>query len=102
MCRVFGQPSSPANGLTHLFPTPEALANAGLESIGLTRPQAAAIRGLARAVRTGFISFERAADSDAFLTRLSAVPGIGESAAQWAAMRALREPAALASADPHV
>src|SRR5260370_34508213 len=98
MCRVFGQPSSPANGLTHLFPTPEALANAGLESIGLTRPQAAAIRGLARAVRNGFISFERVADSDAFLTRLSEVPGIGESAAQWGGMRPLREADAVPSA----
>ncbi len=99
MVRAFGQPFSPANGLTHLFPTPEALANAGLESIGLTRPQAAAIRGLARAVRNGFISFERVADSDAFLTRLSEVPGIGESAAQWVVMRALREPDAFPSAD---
>src|SRR6266478_1797099 len=62
---TFGKAFSAASGLTHLFPTPEALANAGLESIGLTRPQAAAIRGLARAVRNGFISFERVADSDA-------------------------------------
>ena len=99
MVRAFGQPFSPANGLTHLFPTPEALANAGLESIGLTRPQAAAIRALARAVRNGFISFERVADSDAFLTRLSEVPGIGESTAQWVVMRALREPDAFPSAD---
>ncbi len=99
MVRAFGQPFSPANGLTHLFPTPEALANAGLESIGLTRPQAAAIRALARAVGNGFISFERVADCDAFLTRLSEVPGIGESAAQWVVMRALREPDAFPSAD---
>jgi AraC family transcriptional regulator of adaptative response / DNA-3-methyladenine glycosylase II len=99
MVRAFGQPFSPANGLTYLFPTPEALANAGLESIGLPRPQADAIRTLARAVRNGLINFERVVDSDAFLTRLSEIPGIGESTTQWVTMRGLREPDAFPSAD---
>ena len=102
MVRAFGQPFCPADGLTHLFPTPEVLATADLESIGLPRPAAAAIRALARAVRNGQISFEKVADSNAFLARLSEVPGIGESTAQWVAMRTLREPDVFPSADGHL
>jgi AraC family transcriptional regulator of adaptative response / DNA-3-methyladenine glycosylase II len=99
MVRAFGQPFCPANGLTHLFPTPEILRNADLESIGVPRAQAYAIRALARAVHNGQIKFEKVTDSNAFLTRLSEVPGIGDSTAQWVAMRALREPDAFPSAD---
>jgi AraC family transcriptional regulator, regulatory protein of adaptative response / DNA-3-methyladenine glycosylase II len=99
MVRGFGQPFCPANGLTHLFPTPEVLANAELESIGLPRPQADAIRALARDVRNGQISFEKVVDSNAFLARLAEVPGVGESTAQWVAMRALREPDAFPSSE---
>ena len=39
--------------LTHLFPTPAALAEVPLESAGLTRRQAGTIRALARAVAAG-------------------------------------------------
>ncbi len=99
MVRAFGQPFCPANGLTHLFPTPEVLANTDLESIGLPRPQADAIRALAHAVRNGQISFEKVVDSNAFLMRLSEIPGTGESTAQWVAIRNLREPDAFPFAD---
>ena len=102
MVRAFGQPFCPANGLTHLFPTPEVLANADLESIGLPRSQADAIRALARAVRNGLISFEKVVDSNAFFTQLSELPGIAECTAQWVAMRALREPDAFPSADSNL
>ena len=102
MVRAFGQPFCPANGLTHLFPTPEVLATADLEGIGVRRRQADAIRALARAVRYGQISFEKLVDSNTFFARLSDVPGIGESTAQWVAMRALREPDAFPSADRYL
>ena len=99
MVRAFGQPFCPANGLTHLFPTPEVLASADLGSTGLPRPQADAIRALARAVRDGRISFEKVVNSNAFLIGLSEIPGIEESTAQWTAVRYLREPDAFPSAD---
>jgi AraC family transcriptional regulator, regulatory protein of adaptative response / DNA-3-methyladenine glycosylase II len=98
--RNFGQPFGPVGGITHLFPTPAVLANADLEPIGLPRVKADAIRALARAVRDGQISFEKNADSGALLTRLHEIPGIGRCAAQWVAMRALREPDAIPSLDP--
>jgi AraC family transcriptional regulator, regulatory protein of adaptative response / DNA-3-methyladenine glycosylase II len=65
----------------------------------LPRPQAKVIRALARTVHNGLIRFERVVDSNAFLVRLSEVAGIGESTAEWVAMRALREPDAFPSAD---
>jgi len=97
--RTFGEPFCPANGITLLFPTPGALAGANLEIVGMPRVQADAIRALSCAVRDGQISFERVADSDELLARLSEIPGIGEWTTQWVAMRALREPDAFPSAD---
>ena len=99
IAKAFGQPFCPANGLTHLFPTPESLANASLESVGVPAPQADAIRTLARSVHNGQISFEKVADTGAFLSQLCGIPGIQESVAQWVAVRALREPDAFPSAD---
>jgi AraC family transcriptional regulator, regulatory protein of adaptative response / DNA-3-methyladenine glycosylase II len=94
-----GKPFSPADGLTHLFPAPEVLADAKLERIGLTRARAETIRLLARAVCDGRISFERVVDSEALLNRLCEIPGIGEWTAQYVAMRALGEPDAFPSGD---
>jgi AraC family transcriptional regulator, regulatory protein of adaptative response / DNA-3-methyladenine glycosylase II len=95
----FGKPFSSADGLTHLFPAPEVLADAKLTRIGLTRARADAIRALARAVCDGRISFESVADSDTLLNRLYELPGIGKWTAQYVAMRALGEPDAFPSAD---
>jgi AraC family transcriptional regulator of adaptative response / DNA-3-methyladenine glycosylase II len=97
--KSFGQPFSGEKGLTHLFPTPEALAEAKLTAVGLTARRAETIRAFARAVRDEEISFERIVDSEGFLTRLCAIPGIGRWTAQYVAMRALREPDAFPTGD---
>jgi AraC family transcriptional regulator, regulatory protein of adaptative response / DNA-3-methyladenine glycosylase II len=97
--RSLGQPFCPVNGLTHVFPTPEVLAGADLESIGLPQRQANAIRLLSRAVRDGQITFEKVVDSNALLTRLSEIPGIKEWTTQWVNVRVLRDPDAFPSAD---
>jgi AraC family transcriptional regulator of adaptative response / DNA-3-methyladenine glycosylase II len=99
MVSSFGKPFSSANGLTHLFPTPEVLADAKLTRIGLTGARAETIRALAQAVCDGRISFESVVDSDAFLNRLCEIPGIGKWTAQYVAMRALGEPDAFPSGD---
>src|SRR5882724_7888484 len=44
IARTLGRPFSGANGLTHLFPPPEVLADANLSSIGLTKARAATIQ----------------------------------------------------------
>jgi AraC family transcriptional regulator, regulatory protein of adaptative response / DNA-3-methyladenine glycosylase II len=85
------------DGLTHLFPTPAALAAADLEDLGLTRSRTAALRALAQAVLAGEVDFSAAPAELA--ARLTAVPGIGPWTAQYVLLRALGEPDALPSAD---
>ena len=99
LVRTFGQPFATANGLTHLFPTPEVLADATLTGIGLPRTRADTLRALARAVCSGQLCFEGVVDTDAFLARLREIPGIGEWTSQYVAMRALAEPDAIPATD---
>jgi AraC family transcriptional regulator of adaptative response / DNA-3-methyladenine glycosylase II len=98
--KSLGRRISIADNLTHLFPTPEVLADAKLAGRGLTATRAEPIRALARAVCDGQISFERIVDSDVFLAQLREIPGIGRWTAQYVAMRALGEPDALPTGDP--
>jgi AraC family transcriptional regulator of adaptative response / DNA-3-methyladenine glycosylase II len=87
-----GQQISGLNGLTHIFPTAQALAGANLEGFGVTLKRAKAIHSLARAVSDGDVSYERVVDSARFLTQLSEITGIDRLTAEFVAMRALREP----------
>lgn len=99
IAKSFGQPLASADGLSHLFPTPEVLADAKLTGVGLTEKRAQTIRALARAVSDGHISFDRIIDSESFLKRLCEIPGIGSWTAQYVAMRALGEPDAFPNGD---
>ena len=99
IAKQFGQPFAGAEGLTHIFPSPEVLADAQLSSVGLPKARAETIRTLARAVADGQISFDRIIDANAFLSRLREIPGIGNWTAQYVAMRALAEPDAFPSTD---
>lgn len=99
LARSFGQPFCGADGLTHLFPTPEVLADANLAGVGVTGKRAATVRALARAVRDGQLGFERVVDPNAFLATLGEIPGIGDRTAQYVAMRALAEPDVLPIGD---
>jgi 3-methyladenine DNA glycosylase/8-oxoguanine DNA glycosylase len=99
LAKTFGEPFAAAGGLTHIFPTPQVLADADCAGIGLPGARAETIRGLARAVCNGQINFEGIVDSAAFLERLCEIPGIGQWTAQYVAMRALREPDAFPSTD---
>lgn len=99
LVREFGRPVLATGGLTHLFPTPQVLADANLSAVGLTKARAETIRLLARAVCDGQIQFDRIVAIDSFLDRLCEVPGIGKWTTQYAAMRALGEPDAFPSTD---
>jgi AraC family transcriptional regulator of adaptative response / DNA-3-methyladenine glycosylase II len=85
------------DGLTHLFPSPAALAAADLAGIGLTRAREAALRSLALAVSAGAVDF--AAPPEAVARSLMAVPGLGAWTAQYVALRALAEPDAFPASD---
>jgi len=85
------------DGLTRLFPRPEALAGAVIG--GMPRARASAIAKLAQAAGNDPAIFERAETLEASIARLCALPGVGEWTAQYIAMRALREPDAFPAAD---
>jgi AraC family transcriptional regulator of adaptative response / DNA-3-methyladenine glycosylase II len=87
------------SGLTHLFPTPESLAEANLSRVGLTKARAHSIKSLARAVCHGEIQFEGIGDPDAFVHRLRLIPGIGKWTSDYIAMRAFGDPDAFPSGD---
>jgi len=81
-----------AVGFTRLFPEPQALADAPIESVGLTRDRARTIRGVARAVLDGRVDLSAASPLDTFIARWTALPGIGPWTAQSVAMLALSHP----------
>jgi AraC family transcriptional regulator of adaptative response / DNA-3-methyladenine glycosylase II len=88
-----------AVGLRALFPTPEKLADAPLEAIGIMRARADAIRTLAREVVSGRVHFRAEQTLAAFEESLVALPGIGPWTAHYVAMRALGQPDAFPAAD---
>ncbi len=82
-----------------VFPGPERLAEARLETIGLTRARAVAVKALARAAADDPSLLRPAGDLEATVARLVELPGIGRWTAQYIAMRAFREPDAFPEAD---
>ncbi len=99
LVRTFGTPINASPPLTHLFPTPKALAEADIARIGLPKKRAETIRALARAVSEGRIVFSLVANVEDFQSRLRELPGIGNWTAQYIAMRALGDPDAFPASD---
>jgi AraC family transcriptional regulator of adaptative response / DNA-3-methyladenine glycosylase II len=98
--RACGTPLPAVDGsLTHVFPSPAAVAAAPVAALGLPGARAAALRGFARAVADGELSLEPGADLDTSIARLTALPGVGPWTAHYIAMRALREPDAFPAGD---
>jgi AraC family transcriptional regulator of adaptative response / DNA-3-methyladenine glycosylase II len=83
--------------LTHLFPSPQALAAADLHGLGLTGARTVTLHALARAVLEERVNFS--APCDEVVRALVQLPGIGEWTAQYVAMRTLAEPDAFPAGD---
>lgn len=81
------------------FPTPEALAQASLETLGLTRTMAGAIREFSSAVACGAINFKVPVDFADATASLLMVKGIGPWTAQMIAMRCFGNPDAFPATD---
>lgn len=93
-----GRPvASGTDGLTHLFPSPGALAAADLRALGLGAARADALHALARAVGDGALDLGGPAEE--VTAALAALPGFGVWTAQHVALRALGEPDGLPAAD---
>ncbi|HEV8695899.1 MAG TPA: AlkA N-terminal domain-containing protein [Lysobacter sp.] len=97
----YGQalPASFVAGLDHLFPTPEALADADLVAIGLTRARAETVRTMARALLDGRVDFKPERTLADFTARWVELPGIGPWTAHYIALRALGHPDAFPADD---
>ena len=101
LVRSLGEPlPTPRGELTHLFPTPAAIAG-GAGSAALRMPSArrAAVLGLASALEAGDVALDAGADRGEVERSLLALPGIGPWTASYVAMRALGDPDAFMPTD---
>jgi AraC family transcriptional regulator, regulatory protein of adaptative response / DNA-3-methyladenine glycosylase II len=97
---IYGQRLDvPEGDVTHVFPRPQALAQADLASLGMPRSRAAALASVARAAIADPHLFDSTCGLDDAVRRLRSIPGIGEWTAQYIALRQLREPDAFPAAD---
>ncbi len=87
----------PVFGLTHLFPTPDALASVDADGLGMPRARATTIASLAEAVMSGAVDLS--ASSSTVRRQLLDVRGIGPWTADVVAMRATRDPDVLPAGD---
>jgi AraC family transcriptional regulator of adaptative response / DNA-3-methyladenine glycosylase II len=86
-----GEPlAEPCGGLTHLWPWPEAIAEAA-PALPMPRARRRTLVALAEALGGG-LELERGADPAAARAALLALPGIGPWTAEYVAMRALGDP----------
>jgi 3-methyladenine DNA glycosylase/8-oxoguanine DNA glycosylase len=86
-------------GLTHVFPSPAAVAEADVASVGLPRARAAALKAFARAVADGSFVLAAPKGLEDFEERLTALPGFGPWTAHVVALRALGEGDAFPNGD---
>lgn len=108
-CRLierFGEPLSmpddtPAEfrDLRRLFPSAERLADANLEGMGMPRRRAATLNALALATLANPDLFASQPALEDSVSKLKAIPGIGDWTAQYIALRALGHPDAFPAGD---
>jgi AraC family transcriptional regulator of adaptative response / DNA-3-methyladenine glycosylase II len=97
---AYGQPlAEPEGNLTHVFPTPEALAAADLAALGMPRSRASTLNRVAAAALANPRLFGAHCDLEEAIERLRSIRGVGEWTAQYIALRQLREPDAFPAAD---
>ncbi len=101
LAATYGTPlASDTPGLHIVFPAPAQVIDPDLSlTLGMPRARGASILSLAARAAADPALFTPAHGLDEAVTRLRALPGIGEWTAQYIAMRALREPDAFPAAD---
>lgn len=80
------------DGLTHLFPSAEALAAADPAGMPMPRARGRAVIGLAATLASGELQLDRGTDRDVVHDQLIGLPGIGPWTADYVALRALGHP----------
>ncbi len=76
-----------AFGLTHTFPSPDDLAIADLDGLGLTGARIAAIHAFASAVAKDEVRLDGSVALDELVASIAAVPGLGPWTANYLAVR---------------
>ena len=100
---LYGRPlEEPAGAITHLFPTPAAVAEVDSLELRMPRVRANALRALARAVLDGELDLRPGADREAARSALLELPGIGPWTASYVCMRALGDSDAFPPGDAAV
>jgi AraC family transcriptional regulator, regulatory protein of adaptative response / DNA-3-methyladenine glycosylase II len=74
-----------------VFPSARRLASADLSALGMPRARRNTLKALAEIVQTNPHVFESSSSFDEVISRLRAIPGIGEWTVQYIALRAFRE-----------
>ncbi|HVS14916.1 MAG TPA: AlkA N-terminal domain-containing protein [Thermoanaerobaculia bacterium] len=99
-----GASAAPAGfgGLDRQFPTPEVLAAAPLEEIGMPGTRAEAIRRLAAAAASGGIGLDGGVAPEEAIAAMRAVRGLGDWTVQYVAMRVLGDSDAFPASDLHL
>ncbi len=86
-------------GVTHVFPSANDLTGVDLSTLPMPRARSRALGSLAAALAAEPDLLGLGRDLAEAITKLKALPGIGEWTAQYIAMRSLREPDAFPAAD---
>ncbi|WP_306316309.1 MULTISPECIES: AlkA N-terminal domain-containing protein [unclassified Streptomyces] len=95
-----GEPvEDPEGGLTHLFPSPTALASLDPESLALPRSRRTTLTTLVRQLADGELTLGPESDWDEARARLAELPGFGPWTIEAIAMRALGDPDAFLPTD---
>ncbi|MEU6524646.1 AlkA N-terminal domain-containing protein [Streptomyces sp. NPDC046924] len=89
----------PEGGLTHLFPSPEALADLDPETLAMPRTRRTTFTTLARRLADGDLRLDVGSDWPETREKLLALPGFGPWTADVIAMRALGDPDAFLPTD---
>lgn len=97
---ALGEPiDDPAGGLTHLFPSPRALAALDPETLAFPRSRRATLTGLIAALADGAVDLGVGGDWERARAQLAALPGFGPWTVEVVAMRALGDPDAFPATD---
>jgi AraC family transcriptional regulator, regulatory protein of adaptative response / DNA-3-methyladenine glycosylase II len=96
----FGKPLTvPMDGLTHVFPEADVVADVDLSKIGIPLARQATLKALASALAAGDLTIDPGADRDETRAKLLELPGVGAWTASYIAVRALGEPDAFMATD---
>jgi AraC family transcriptional regulator of adaptative response / DNA-3-methyladenine glycosylase II len=91
--------AEPSGGLTHVFPTCDALAEADFAELGMPNSRKETLRTISRALAEGEVRLDPGADRDQAQRELLALRGIGPWTAGYLRMRALSDPDVLLPGD---